>query len=141
MKRRDFIHWVGLGSLATSLPVVIAACLEQKRVSASSVASDWQTVSTTAKLDETGQLLVENSPIGSVLIIGTSESENLIAVDPTCTHRGCTVTWTSEAQKFTCPCHRAEFAVDGQVQKGPAKKPLKTYIAKIEGNSVLVKST
>ncbi|MFO0173750.1 MAG: cytochrome B6, partial [Aphanizomenon sp.] len=26
MKRRDFINWVGLGCLASSLPVAIAAC-------------------------------------------------------------------------------------------------------------------
>ncbi|MFM5891932.1 MAG: cytochrome B6, partial [Dolichospermum sp.] len=26
MKRRDFINWVGLGFLASSLPVAIAAC-------------------------------------------------------------------------------------------------------------------
>ncbi|MBD2592720.1 Rieske 2Fe-2S domain-containing protein [Nostoc spongiaeforme FACHB-130] len=64
MKRRDFINWVGLGLIASSLPVAIAAC----------------------------------------------------------------------------PCHRAEYASDGQVQKGPAEKPLKTYTAKIEGDSVLVKS-
>ncbi|OUL31962.1 ubiquinol-cytochrome c reductase iron-sulfur subunit [Nostoc sp. 106C] len=141
MKRRDFIHWVGLGWLASSLPVVIAACSSQTKASTNSTSEDWQTVGNLAELDKTGQLLTENSPVGPVLIIGTSQSENLIAVDPTCTHRGCTVAWKSEAQKFICPCHRAEFAVDGNVQKGPAKKPLKTYIAKIEGNSVRVRST
>ncbi|BAY65407.1 cytochrome b6/f-complex iron-sulfur protein PetC [Calothrix brevissima NIES-22] len=141
MKRRDFIHWVGLTWLATSLPIVIAALCKPTRAGTSAEPSDWQTVGTGVQLDETGQLLVENSPLGSVLIIGTSKSEKLIAVDPTCTHKGCTVTWKPEGQKFTCPCHSAEFAVDGKVQKGPAKKPLKTYIAKIERNSVMVKST
>ncbi|MHC5832041.1 MAG: ubiquinol-cytochrome c reductase iron-sulfur subunit, partial [Nostoc sp.] len=34
-----------------------------------------------------------------------------------------------------------EFGVDGKVQKGPATNPLKTYAAKIEGNSVVVKPT
>jgi cytochrome b6-f complex iron-sulfur subunit len=49
------------------------------------------------------------------------------------------VSWQAQAKKFVCPCHDAEYAVDGKVQKGPAEKPLKTYAAKIEGNSVVVK--
>jgi cytochrome b6-f complex iron-sulfur subunit len=137
MKRRDFINWVGLSWLATSLPVVIAACSSETTASGS---GEWQTVGTLAELDKTGQLLLEKSPVGPVLVIGTSKTENLIAVDPTCTHRGCTVAWQSEAKKFSCPCHKAEFGVDGKVQKGPTKKPLKTYTAKIEGNSVRVQS-
>ncbi len=141
MKRREFINWVGLSWLATSLPVVIAACSSQTTASTTSGSGEWQTVGTLAELDKTGQLLVENLPLGPVLVIGTSKTETLIAVDPTCTHRGCKIAWQSEAQKFSCPCHKAEFGVDGKVQKGPAKKPLKIYTAKIEGNSVRVQST
>lgn len=136
MKRRDFMNWVGLGWLASSLPVAIAACSTQSTPSAS---GDWQTVGTTAQLDKTGQLLVENSPVGNVLVVGTSKTENLIAVNPTCTHKGCTVEWQAKAKKFVCPCHGAEYGVDGKVQKEPATKPLKTYAAKIEGDSVVVK--
>lgn len=141
MKRRDFINWVGLGWLASSLPVAIAACSSQTTAPTASAVSDWQSVGTTAELDKTGQLLAENSPIGPVLVVGTSKTANLIAVNPTCTHKGCTVAWQGKAKKFACPCHNAEFGVDGKLQKGPAEKPLTTYAAKIQGNSVLVKKT
>ncbi len=134
MKRRDFINWVGLGAIVSSLPVAIAACSEEQITS-----DDWQTVGTVAELDQDGQLLVKNWPSVNVLVVGTSESENLIAVDPTCTHSGCTVTWQTEGNKFNCRCHGAEYSSDGQVQRGPATEPLKTYTAKIENNSVLVK--
>ncbi|MEH2409813.1 QcrA and Rieske domain-containing protein [Nostoc sp.] len=137
MKRRDFINWVGLGWIASSLPVAIAACSSQTTTAAS---KDWQTVGTSAELDKTGQLLAKNSPVGPVLVIGTSKAE-ITAVDPTCTHAGCTVAWQAKAKKFACPCHGSEFGVDGKVQKGPATNPLKTYAAKIEGNSVVVKPT
>ncbi|OCQ94757.1 cytochrome B6 [Nostoc sp. MBR 210] len=137
MKRRDFINWVGLGLIASSLPVAIAACSSQTNTPTS---GEWQTVGTAKELDQKGQLLVKNSPVGNVLVVGTSQTGNLVAVDPTCTHKGCTVDWKADAKKFACPCHRAEYASDGQVQKGPAEKPLKTYTAKIEGDSVLVKS-
>ncbi|MEH2241238.1 QcrA and Rieske domain-containing protein [Nostoc sp.] len=137
MKRRDFINWVGLGWIASSLPVAIAACSSQTATPAS---GDWQTVGTSAELDKTGQLLAKNSPVGPVLVIGTSKGE-ITAVDPTCTHAGCTVGWQAKAKKFACPCHGSEFGVDGKVQKGPATNPLKTYAAKIQGNSVVVKPT
>jgi cytochrome b6-f complex iron-sulfur subunit len=135
MKRRDFINWVGLGWIASSLPVAIAACSSQT----TPASRDWQTVGTSAELDKTGQLLAKDSPAGPVLVVGTSKAANLTAVNPTCTHAGCTVAWKAEAKKFVCPCHGSEYGVDGKVQKGPAPNPLKTYAAKIEGNSVLVK--
>ncbi len=137
MKRRDFINWVGLGWIASSLPVAIAACSPQT----TAASGDWQTVGTSAELDKTGQLLAKDSPVGPVLVVGTSKAPNLTAVNPTCTHAGCTVAWKAGAKKFACPCHGSEFAADGKVQKGPATEALKTYAAKIEGNSVLVKPT
>ncbi|WP_392530849.1 ubiquinol-cytochrome c reductase iron-sulfur subunit [Nostoc sp. C117] len=137
MKRRDFINWVGLGLIASSLPVAIAACSSQT----TSTSGDWQTVGTSAELDKTGQLLAKNSPAGPVLVVGTSKSENLTAVNPTCTHAGCTVGWEPSTKTFLCPCHGSKYGIDGKVQKGPAKEALKTYAAKIEGTSVVVKPT
>lgn len=145
MKRRDFISWVGLGWIASSLPVAIAACSSQtatpepKSSASSSASEDWQKVGTAAELDKTGQLLANNSPVGTVLVVGKSQSANLIAVNPACTHKGCAVTWNEQGKKFACPCHGSEFGSDGKVLKGPADQPLKTYTAKIEGDSVVVK--
>jgi len=138
MKRRDFIKWVGLGWIATSLPIAIAACSSESTTPKTSASGDWQTVGTSAELDKAGQLLAKNSPVGPVLVVGTSKTA-ITAVDPTCTHKGCTVAWQAQTKKFACPCHHSEFGVDGKVQKGPATEPLKTYTAKIEGNSVVVK--
>ncbi len=145
MKRREFINWVGLGCLASSLPIALAACSPESSTSANSgsnaATKGWQKVGTVAQLDKTGQLLAENSPIGAVLVVGTSKAaKNLIAVNPTCTHEGCTVAWKAKQSKFVCPCHSAEFARDGKAQQRPAKKPLKTYQAKIEAGSVFVKT-
>lgn len=143
MKRRDFINWVGLGCLASSLPVAIAACSPESKTSAKPgpTTKPWQKVGTVAQLNKTGQLLAENSPIGPVLVISTSkDTKNLIAVNPTCTHEGCTIDWKAKENKFVCPCHGAEFTRDGKIKQSPAKKPLKTYQVKIEGASVLVQT-
>jgi cytochrome b6-f complex iron-sulfur subunit len=132
MNRRNFLTFVGVGWIASSLPIAIAACAAGK------TSQSWQTIGKVKELDKTGQLLAKNSPVGAVLVVGKSNSSNLIAVDPTCTHKGCTVEWKGDAKKFECPCHGAEFGADGKVLKGPANDPLKTYSAKIDGNSVLV---
>ncbi len=39
-----------------------------------------------------------------VLLVKTGEGE-VTALDPTCTHLGCRVSWDSEAKELRCPCH------------------------------------
>ncbi|MDF5713152.1 MAG: Rieske 2Fe-2S domain-containing protein [Rhizonema sp. NSF051] len=131
MNRRHFITGFGVGWVGSYLSVVIAACSSQ-------ASGNWQTIGTLDELKKKGQLLDKNSPLGPVMVVDASKT-NPVAVNPTCTHAGCTVQWKGNAKKFQCPCHGAEFGVDGKVQRGPATEPLKIYAAKIEGNSVLVK--
>lgn len=138
MNRRDFITLFGIGGIASSLPVALAACSPEK--STTTIPKDWQNIGKVAELDKTGQLLNENSPVGSVLVVGTSKAKNLVAVNPTCTHQGCKVDWKATENKFLCPCHKSAFAADGKVLAGPATEPLPTYAIKIEGDGVLVKA-
>lgn len=140
MNRRAFLMWVGVGWVASSLPVALAACSSQTE-SVAETTKEFQSIGTIAELDQNGQLLKEKSTVGAVLVVRADLAGNLKAVNPTCTHAGCTVAWQKSPKKFTCPCHGSEFDSDGKVVKGPAAKPLKTYQAKIEGNSVLVKES
>ncbi len=139
MNRRDFITLFGIGGIASSLPLAIAACSSEK--STTTTSSSWQNIGTVAELDKTGQLLNENSPVGAVLVIGTSKIKNIVAVNPTCTHKGCKVDWNATENKFLCPCHQSTFTADGKALKGPATKPLVTYAVKIEGDRVLVQKS
>jgi cytochrome b6-f complex iron-sulfur subunit len=132
--------WVGAGGLASSLPVALAACSQTNKTE-SSPNIEFQPVGSVEELDKSSQLLNKESPIGSVLVVRTAATNELSAVNPTCPHAGCVVQWQKSQEKFVCPCHGAEFSVDGKVLKGPAKKTLKAYQAKIEGNSVLVKQS
>ncbi len=142
MNRRAFLNWVGVGWLASSLPVAIAACSPQTQAEAEPTNSKggFKAVGTVAQLSKDNQLLDKKSPVGAVLVVRTSPANNLSAVNPTCPHAGCIVAWAAKSQKFVCPCHASEFGTDGKVLKGTASKPLKTYKAKIDGNSVLVSS-
>ncbi len=141
MNRRAFVTWVGVGWVASSLPVALAACSSQTNQAESAPNTEFQTVGSVEELDKSSQLLNKNSPVGSVLVVRASSANGLSAVNPTCTHAGCVVQWQGSMQKFVCPCHGAEFGVEGKALKGPATKPLKTYQAKIESNSVLVKES
>lgn len=139
LNRRAFLTWVGVGWLASSLPVALAACSQTNQTESPN--TEFQTVGSVEELDKSNQLLNKNSPVGSVLVVRTAATNELSAVNPTCTHAGCVVQWQGSLKKFACPCHGSEFGADGEVLKGPAKKPLKTYQVKIEGNSVLVKQS
>ncbi len=144
MDRRSFLSWVGVGWLASSLPLVIAACApkietETETETTSSGPQGFQEVGTLSELQK-GQILV-TAGLGSgpLLIVPSPGNPNApIAVNPTCTHAGCTVKWQAEQATFVCPCHGSEFDLSGKVTKGPAAKPLPTYAAKIEANGVLV---
>lgn len=136
--------WVGIGGVASYLPVALAACspksTESQSTNSSANADGFQPVGTVAELDQKGQILNKKFSAGTVLVIrDPANPSNVLAVNPTCTHAGCTVGWEKDKNDFLCPCHDSKFAPDGKVLKGPAKKPLPTYTAKIEGNSILVK--
>jgi len=51
------------------------------------------------------------------------EQDELLALDLTCTHLGCTVRATE--QGFSCPCHGSRFGRCGDVLKGPAPRALR----------------
>lgn len=157
MNRRDFCSWMGLGLIVTSLPAAIAACSSSTSSTAESPAptgsapsptgsapaasgGDFQAVGSVADLDQKGFLLVENFPAGAILVIRNPGDANTVtAVSNKCTHKGCPVNWNAAEKEFVCPCHGSDFGPDGKVVEGPADKPLPTYMAKIDGASVLVK--
>ena len=46
----------------------------------------------------------------------------MTALDPTCTHLGCRVSWDSEAKELRCPCHGGTYDHLGVVKGGPAAR-------------------
>jgi cytochrome b6-f complex iron-sulfur subunit len=150
MDRRMFLSWVSLGALASSLPVAIAACSSEKTVTGTSPASSpeaasrpdgFTVVGSRKALEQAGFLQDKTFAAGPLLVIGDpADRAKLIAVNSTCTHKGCAVDWSSASKEFACPCHGSKFKPDGSVATGPADQPLAKFTVKIEGDSVLVKA-
>ncbi|MEO0352107.1 MAG: Rieske (2Fe-2S) protein [Cyanobacteria bacterium P01_A01_bin.15] len=156
MNRREFGNLMGLGMIATSLPVAIAACTPKDTVSdapadapaaapAEKIDSKpredgFAALGTVADLDNNGYLSKKAFIAGPVIVIrDPANADDLIALNSMCTHQGCGVEWKDDA--FACPCHGSKFGTDGSVSAGPATEPLDPYEVMIDGDLVLVKAT
>jgi hypothetical protein len=58
------------------------------------------------------------------LAIYKSESGEIHAIHPACTHMRCEVKWNNAERSWDCPCHGARYDVDGNVLTGPADRAL-----------------
>jgi cytochrome b6-f complex iron-sulfur subunit len=138
MKRRNFIIGVFLGGIFSYF-----SSFWRNSLSAPGQNKDregFTKIGTITQLKKEGKILIEDSPIGAVLVMFTPEN-SLIAIDPTCTHAGCTVAWQKDKKAFVCPCHNSEFTLQGEVIKGRATLPLNTYQVKTEGDVIFLKKT
>lgn len=59
-------------------------------------------------------------------------------LSPICPHLGCSIPWSEEKQKFTCPCHGAVFAKDGARISGPSPRSMDDLETTIENGMVKV---
>ena len=73
----------------------------------------------------------------TVFLVKTGESE-VTALDSTCTHLGCRVSWDAETQELKCPCHGGVYDAMGAVKAGPPPAPLARLSTRIEDGRVLV---
>jgi Rieske Fe-S protein len=73
----------------------------------------------------------------TVFLVKTGETD-VTALDSTCTHLGCRVSWDAETQELRCPCHGGVYDSTGAVKAGPPPAPLSRLMTRIEGDQVLV---
>jgi quinol---cytochrome c reductase iron-sulfur subunit, bacillus type len=62
-----------------------------------------------------------STEIHNVYVLPEKNNQVLSAV---CPHEGCEVSWESDTNRFSCPCHESYFGADGSRIKGPARRGL-----------------
>ena len=72
-----------------------------------------------------------------VFLVKTGES-SVTALDPTCTHLGCRVSWDAETRELKCPCHGGVYDHLGGVKAGPPPTPLSRLSTRVDGDKVFI---
>lgn len=76
---------------------------------------------------------------GYNILVGKNEGR-YIAFDNTCSHNGCSVSWSRANQMFECPCHGGRYNRDGTVHSGPPPYPLRSLVVEIRNNKLFISS-
>ena len=143
MKRREFMGWISVGAIASSLPVALAACSSQPTTSSAAQAlpraDGYKPLGSLAALEQQGFVTAQLGTQAVLVIPDPTVPNQLIAVDPLCSHGNCNVSWEKGENAFVCPCHGSKFSNTGAVISGRAKEPLTTHAIKVEGDDILVK--
>ena len=66
------------------------------------------------------------------------EDGSFLAIWQKCTHLGCSVPWVDAEKQFHCPCHGSLYDQLGEVQGGPAPRPLDIFPVTIKDGQVFV---
>ena len=140
--RRQVIRWIAAvaGTLVGVLPKL------RRQAVAQEAEPEFEKVGTLADLEENQLLLEEGFSGGPVLLIRTEAEEaegseeeavaTLVALNPTCSHRGCTVDLNDG--QLVCPCHGATYDLEGKVTRGPAREDLGVYQVRLEDEDILL---
>ena len=90
-------------------------------------------VSNRIKIPDEDLSVIENENGGIIKIDGHSvgiykDKDGVVyAVNPTCTHLGCLLTWNNDDKTWDCPCHGSRFDYLGKNIYDPAFKNLQKY--------------
>jgi nitrite reductase/ring-hydroxylating ferredoxin subunit len=95
---------------------------------------------TVTALDQLGDRELAAFDVSGTRIAIANVAGHFYAVGDTCTHQGCSLAdGNLEATIVTCPCHGSQFDVTtGDVVRGPAGEPVRSYPARLEGDAVRV---
>lgn len=85
-----------------------------------------------AKIGGSTIIDVRENNVSRKVIVARVDANTVAACSAICTHKGCDVEYDGDAKEWLCPCHGSRFALDGQVKRGPAKKPLEQFKAALE---------
>ncbi len=66
------------------------------------------------------------------------DGDEVVAIDPACTHLGCKVQYQEKQARYLCPCHGGVFDTEGNVVSGPPPKALIRHAVEVRDGQVFV---
>lgn len=72
-----------------------------------------------------------------ILVIRTGK-KTLSALDPTCTHKQCEVSYEKKWGEIRCDCHGSVYSTGGVVEEGPAEQDLTKYPVYLEKKRIVI---
>lgn len=73
-----------------------------------------------------------------VAFVRKDASGKIQAFSGVCPHLGCTVGFDAQANRYVCPCHDGQFALEGTRLDGPAKRGLDELPVTVEDGRVKI---
>jgi thiosulfate dehydrogenase [quinone] large subunit len=99
--------------------------------SSSSASSGGPVLLAASKVPVGGAAEAKDPKTGDSIYVLQLQSGDYTALDRTCPHQGCPVSFVSKSAGFACPCHGSTFDAAGNVTQGPATSGLqKVSVAK-----------
>lgn len=144
MTRRDLIQKVLIGGTTfLILPPVLSSCSKEDD---NNDGNGGTTPPKTITLDLTNASYAALNTAGGYIItqgiIVANTSAGYKALDGTCTHQGCSVTYSLGSNNFPCSCqgagHGSVYSPTGSVTAGPAPAALKSYAVAKNGNILTI---
>lgn len=130
--RRWFLLFLPIAAIGGIFATVASAAFRFLRPITSAESGKWIDVAPVAEISGSkpvARKVVAEEVAGwakslaehSVYILPGKNNQVLSAV---CPHEGCEVSWRDDENVFSCPCHDSDFAADGQLLRGPARRGL-----------------
>jgi cytochrome b6-f complex iron-sulfur subunit len=89
--------------------------------------------------NKNSRALVEYNSGNGAILVEHSSDDTYTALSGICTHQNCVITdFDGTNNVFVCLCHGSQFDLSGNVKKGPASSKLRSYITRVENNSLII---
>jgi cytochrome b6-f complex iron-sulfur subunit len=94
-------------------------------------------LSSAEELKQVGGFTILKVKGEKILFIRDTE-QSVRALSSRCTHLGGKLRYEADVHQIHCPYHGSRFNLDGSVINGPAKKPLQTWPAALQGDQISI---
>ncbi|NUO81376.1 Rieske (2Fe-2S) protein [candidate division KSB1 bacterium] len=138
--RRKFLQTVSEAVALGAAPVLLNACAAG--IATYRGTSDGKTIAiplaeAAPLLQPNGVMVVRAANVPVPIIVRNLGSAGFIALSPICSHAGCEVRVMPNS--FECPCHGSVYSLAGEVEDGPASRPLQRFPIEGTADSLIIK--